>query len=274
MDVTVDSVLELVPVFAIYLNCSDLSRSFGNSTRDALVLKFHRMRSTTTPTSTSKKGDPHFRCVPLSTGAEFRGKRGWTNIGPISTYSSPSSPPSAMARFFGEWNCFRRLDYREALCTFFLRAPLTSRLDPPAVLHQSPEIHTVDYPRSPRVFAKTPRRAFTPLSIAQTVRHVDASIRHVHASPPRRPKPMNAPTEREKPRQPIGNKAAFATKLANGSKYSAPIRADPASIFATPCGPQGHVAIDGSGMLMGADGELVTAARDEFRGPHRSRSPG
>jgi hypothetical protein len=42
------------------------------------------------------------------------------------------------------------------------------------------------------------------------------------------------------------------------------IRADPASIFAVLCDPQGHVAIDGSGMLMGADGELVTATGDEF----------
>lgn len=30
-------------------------------------------------------------------------------------------------------------------------------------------------------------------------------------TPPRRPKPMNAPTEREKPRRPIGGMAAFAT---------------------------------------------------------------
>ena len=42
------------------------------------------------------------------------------------------------------------------------------------------------------------------------------------------------------------------------------IRADPASIFAVLCDPQGHVAIDGSGMLMDADGDVVTAAGDSF----------
>lgn len=42
------------------------------------------------------------------------------------------------------------------------------------------------------------------------------------------------------------------------------LRADPASIFAILCDPQGHVAIDGSGMLMSADGDLVNATGDEF----------
>ena len=42
------------------------------------------------------------------------------------------------------------------------------------------------------------------------------------------------------------------------------IRADPASIFAVLCDPQGHVAIDGSGMLMDADGDVVTTAGDSF----------
>lgn len=42
------------------------------------------------------------------------------------------------------------------------------------------------------------------------------------------------------------------------------IRADPASIFAALSDPQGHVAIDGSGMLMDADGDIVTAVGDEF----------
>ena len=35
-------------------------------------------------------------------------------------------------------------------------------------------------------------------------------------------------------------------------------------IFAVLCDPQGHVAIDSSGMLMDADGEVVSAAGDSF----------
>ena len=42
------------------------------------------------------------------------------------------------------------------------------------------------------------------------------------------------------------------------------IRADPASIFAVLCDPQGHVAIDGSGMLMDAVGDIMTAVGDSF----------
>ena len=42
------------------------------------------------------------------------------------------------------------------------------------------------------------------------------------------------------------------------------IDADPAAIFAVLCDPQGHVAIDSTGMLMGATGEPVTAAGDTF----------
>ncbi|GEL24722.1 hypothetical protein PSU4_36760 [Pseudonocardia sulfidoxydans NBRC 16205] len=42
------------------------------------------------------------------------------------------------------------------------------------------------------------------------------------------------------------------------------VRADPAAVFALLTDPQGHVAIDSSGMLMGADGERVTAAGDTF----------
>jgi hypothetical protein len=42
------------------------------------------------------------------------------------------------------------------------------------------------------------------------------------------------------------------------------IAAEPAAIFAVLCDPQGHVAIDSSGMLMAADGEPVTAAGDTF----------
>jgi Polyketide cyclase / dehydrase and lipid transport len=42
------------------------------------------------------------------------------------------------------------------------------------------------------------------------------------------------------------------------------IAADPAAIFRLLCDPQGHVAIDSSGMLMAAAGEPVTAAGDSF----------
>lgn len=42
------------------------------------------------------------------------------------------------------------------------------------------------------------------------------------------------------------------------------IEADPAAIFRVLCDPQGHVAIDSSGMLMGATGEPVTAVGDTF----------
>ncbi|MEH3155693.1 MAG: SRPBCC family protein [Gordonia paraffinivorans] len=42
------------------------------------------------------------------------------------------------------------------------------------------------------------------------------------------------------------------------------IDASPAAIFAVLTDPQGHVAIDSSGMLMAADGERVTAPGDTF----------
>ncbi len=42
------------------------------------------------------------------------------------------------------------------------------------------------------------------------------------------------------------------------------IRADPAEVFRLLCDPQGHVAIDSSGMLMDATGEPVTAVGDSF----------
>jgi hypothetical protein len=42
------------------------------------------------------------------------------------------------------------------------------------------------------------------------------------------------------------------------------IEADPAAIFAILTDPQGHVAIDSSGMLQSAEGERVTAAGDSF----------
>jgi hypothetical protein len=42
------------------------------------------------------------------------------------------------------------------------------------------------------------------------------------------------------------------------------IAAEPAAIFGLLCDPQGHVAIDSSGMLMDATGEPVTAVGDTF----------
>ena len=42
------------------------------------------------------------------------------------------------------------------------------------------------------------------------------------------------------------------------------IAAEPAAIFAVLCDPHGHVAIDSSGMLMGASGDPVTAVGDSF----------
>jgi hypothetical protein len=42
------------------------------------------------------------------------------------------------------------------------------------------------------------------------------------------------------------------------------IPADAATIFRVLCDPQGHVAIDSSGMLMAAEGEAVTAVGDSF----------
>jgi hypothetical protein len=42
------------------------------------------------------------------------------------------------------------------------------------------------------------------------------------------------------------------------------IAADPQTIFKVLCDPQGHVAIDSSGMLMGAEGEPVAAVGDSF----------
>ncbi|MGD9988064.1 SRPBCC family protein [Pseudonocardia sp.] len=47
-------------------------------------------------------------------------------------------------------------------------------------------------------------------------------------------------------------------------EVSRTVRAAPAAVFAVLTDPQGHVAIDSSGMLMGAAGERVTAAGDTF----------
>ncbi len=43
-----------------------------------------------------------------------------------------------------------------------------------------------------------------------------------------------------------------------------PVAAPPADVFALLCDPQGHVAIDATGMLQDADGDPVTAAGDSF----------
>lgn len=43
-----------------------------------------------------------------------------------------------------------------------------------------------------------------------------------------------------------------------------PVAADAATIFRLVCDPQGHVAIDASGMLMAATGEPVAAVGDTF----------
>lgn len=43
-----------------------------------------------------------------------------------------------------------------------------------------------------------------------------------------------------------------------------PLSASPAEVFALLCDPQGHVAIDASGMLQSAEGEPVTAVGDSF----------
>jgi uncharacterized protein YndB with AHSA1/START domain len=42
------------------------------------------------------------------------------------------------------------------------------------------------------------------------------------------------------------------------------IAADPPAVFRVLCDPQGHVAIDSSGMLMSADGEPAAAVGDSF----------
>src|ERR1700712_4553412 len=42
------------------------------------------------------------------------------------------------------------------------------------------------------------------------------------------------------------------------------IAAPPADVFAVLCDPQGHIAIDATGMLQDADGDPVTASGDSF----------
>ena len=47
-------------------------------------------------------------------------------------------------------------------------------------------------------------------------------------------------------------------------EVSRPIDASPEAVFAVLCDPQGHVAIDTSGMLMSAEGDPVGAVGDSF----------
>jgi hypothetical protein len=42
------------------------------------------------------------------------------------------------------------------------------------------------------------------------------------------------------------------------------VAADPATVFALLCDPEGHVAVDSSGMLQSADGDPVSAVGDSF----------
>lgn len=52
--------------------------------------------------------------------------------------------------------------------------------------------------------------------------------------------------------------------MADRIEVTRTIAAAPADIFAVLCDPQGHVAIDSSGMLQDATGDPVTAAGDSF----------
>ena len=52
--------------------------------------------------------------------------------------------------------------------------------------------------------------------------------------------------------------------MANRIEVQRTIAAPAADVFAVLCDPQGHVAIDASGMLQDADGESVAAAGDSF----------
>jgi hypothetical protein len=53
-------------------------------------------------------------------------------------------------------------------------------------------------------------------------------------------------------------------QMADRIEVQRTITAPPADIFAVLCDPQGHVAIDSSGMLQDADGAAVAAAGDSF----------
>jgi hypothetical protein len=52
--------------------------------------------------------------------------------------------------------------------------------------------------------------------------------------------------------------------MATRMEVSRPLTSSPADIFAVLSDPQGHVAIDATGMLQSADGDVVTAAGDTF----------
>jgi hypothetical protein len=55
-------------------------------------------------------------------------------------------------------------------------------------------------------------------------------------------------------------------------EISRPVAAPPDRIFALICSPQGHVQIDGSGMLIASDSPSVTAVGDTFE-VHMDRRP-
>ncbi len=57
---------------------------------------------------------------------------------------------------------------------------------------------------------------------------------------------------------------AAAIETAERIEVSRLIAAEPGAIFALLCDPQGHVAIDSSGMLQSAEGRPVTAVGDSF----------
>ena len=59
---------------------------------------------------------------------------------------------------------------------------------------------------------------------------------------------------------------ATANDAASGYRYEARrvIAAPAETIFAVLCDPDGHVAIDSSGMLQSAEGSVVTAEGDRF----------
>jgi hypothetical protein len=74
-------------------------------------------------------------------------------------------------------------------------------------------------------------------------------------------------TEPEQPKQTEQAEQAEQaeqTEPAERIEVERTIAAEPAAIFRVLCDPQGHVAIDSSGMLQSADGEPVSAVGDSF----------
>src|ERR1700712_88315 len=53
-------------------------------------------------------------------------------------------------------------------------------------------------------------------------------------------------------------------RAAERIEVSRPFEASPEAVFALLCDPQGHVAIDSSGMLQSAEGDVVSAVGDSF----------